>query len=423
MATWFIRTTGSDLNSGSTDANAAAQSGSLGVLVGTTLTEAGAFAGAAASGAVNLQDGGVSTIRTYTKTSDDAIEIDSAPAGGNGTYAWKIGGARALLSKVVATGAGQNAKFAANDTVGCKGGTYTDNTITAAAACRIYSSDEVEAVFDGTGGGAGSDVFPNGQNINFYKIAAINAVDNGFVRTGNAAFFIACRAQGNAATGWTNPNGPLNFCKAVSNGTIGVLTGTVALTARFCHFDGNTSHGVSSTTGTISLMSSIFSDNGGDGWNQNGTMLATLPGAILSCTFDGNTGDGVEFTTALGLPIGSIFRNNLITNNANGVNSVAAVQTNYFDCDYNLYFGNSTPRVNFTTGTNDKSTDPQYTAAASDDYTIKAAGGAYRAGYDNYQAPTLNLLHIGAVPGPGSAESVGGGGGGGGRRRMLGFGL
>lgn len=415
MATWYVRTGGSDLNSGSTDTDAASQSGASGAVVGTTLTEVGAFAAAAATGAINLQDAGNSLIRTYTKVNNDSITLDSAPTSGDGTYAWKIGGARAAIKKVVTTGAGNNAKIASGDLVLVQTGTYTENVVAPASGVLVYGNGGF-ATIDGTGGGAGSDCLAGPGTYYAADIVCQNAVDIGIVSlAGGGAILSRCKALtcGGSGAGWCQDEWVL------------------------CTFRGNGSHGayVSGTNGRI--VDSECAENsgsgiyGGNGWTvicntlvydngSNGFTWTSAPGAKFSCagnTFEGNTGDGIQMDLVSCVPsVGASIVNNIFSNNsAYGIDSSAGAQTNVLKAvvSHNLFYGNGTAsNRNFTEGTNAVTTDPQFTDAAGDDYSIKFAGGAYKAGYSPFKNPTLNALNIGAVPGIGSDQTVGGGGGG-----------
>jgi hypothetical protein len=400
---WFVRSSASDLNSAGSDADAAVMGTANGVVVGTNLSDVGGGFNALGSNGlgINLQVGGNSEIRGYTVVDDNNITLDAAPSAGNGTYAYKIGGARKTIKKVVQTGTDQNAKFAANNSVGIKGGTYTENVVTPAAACRMFSSDGVEWVIDGTGGAAGSDCLViSGQAVTVRDGAAINAVDDGFVLGSAAASTLfKCRAQACGGNGVELGSGArrVSFCKVIASVGAQINESSGAAIIEGCGVDGGTTHGLVSTTGALTVNDNVFSDNGGDGWNQNGTVTTAL--FVYSNTFEGNTGSGIEFVTALGVATSSRFLNNLVTNNGDyGIKSTAGAQTNPYATDYNDYFGNTTgARLNFDAGTNDIATDPQYVAAASDDYTPQALAVS-RGGYS--ALGTSNKVPIGAVVGP-----------------------
>lgn len=116
---------------------------------------------------------------------------------------------------------------------------------------------------------------------------------------------------------------------------------------------------------------------------------------------NGNTLYGAETPTGTGIqlyattPVGVVVTNNIIYGFATGIDSAAAVGTNYYN--HNNIYNCTTPRVNVTAGPNDVSLAPQFTDAANGNFSIganlKALGspGAFPAGL------TTSYVDIGAV--------------------------
>ena len=382
MATWYVRTGGSDLNAGSTDSNTADQSGAAGIVVTATLTEVGAFVAAAASGVINLQDAGNSLIRTYTKVNDDSITLDSAPTSGNGTYAWKIGGARAAIKKVVATGTGNNAKLAAADVVMVAAGTYTENLVTIGLAITVIGVGSV--TIDGTGGAGGSDcVVISAGSGRIVNLLLTNAVDRGYSDAGFGGAPARCGATacGGIGFGGTHVR-PVVHCYARTCAGGGFASPTNGQAVYIeCEAGDNTGIGFSSYLGTSQLSGCLAYDNTGDGFFF--TQAMTADGFVAGCTSEGNGGDGYEFT---GLPApGFFFENNVATNNT-GTGFKAGTLGTFF-VDYNNLSGNGTARTNFPTGTNDTANAPGYVSAAGDDLTLDTGSAMIAAGYTPFKSP------------------------------------
>lgn len=421
MATtaWYCRTTGNNLNSGGHDSDTARvtrDSATPGTVAAAVLTDAGATyvtSGVLVTDAVNLQIAGASVIcEILSVDSETQITLTTSP--GDGSYNYRIGGARAAINKVVNSGAGNNARITNADTVGIKGGTYTENTITPSATLLLYSSDEVEWVVDGTGGGAGSDGWAGGQNVSMRLGAFINCVDDGILSSTGTPTLRLVRLQSNGGDGIHLGNSVLaaHFCTFLANGAIGINgAGNGAITVENCRIDGNTGRGMSLSAGTQLIQDNLVVDNGSDG-----ILLPATGGTysyFINNTVEGNAGDGMELSSTTSLGAGSLIINNLFTNNASayGVNSSAGAQTNMYYVRSNGYFGNGTAgRNNFNAGTGDITTDPVYTNAGSDDYTIASTGPAYLTGYSALGGN--NKINIGAVQGIGSNQSTSAGGGG-----------
>jgi hypothetical protein len=404
MATssWFSRATGNTKNSGGHDSDTARvtrDSGTNGVITGTTtFTDVGATfvtSGVLVTDAVNIQVAGVDSIYEIVSV-DSETQLTLAAGPADASYDYRIGGARNSVKKNVATGAGNNLAVASADSIGIKGGTYTENAVTNVGGLRWYSSDGVEWVIDGTGGAAGSDCITTFGTGTMRGGAVVNAVDEGVFFNANGGMLVAMRAQACGDNGFELNSRAVMFeyCKALSNTTIGFAATSAVATYYRCTADGNGSHGIGGSTGAITLRECLLTDNAGDGCNISG---AAAIQKITGNTFEGNTGDGIELANTGALALGAFFVNNLVTNNANGVNSSGGAQTNGYYTDYNDFFGNSTARVNWNTGTNDIATDPQYVSAATDDYTPGAAAVA-RGGLSGFG--TTNKVPIGAVAGP-----------------------
>jgi hypothetical protein len=414
MATtiWYVRAAGNDKNSGGHDSDTARvtrDSGTPGTVAGTTFTDAGGDfvnLGVLAGDAINIQVAGVSSIyEIASRDSATQLTLVSAPA--NASYNYRIGGARAAVKKTVQGGAGENIALSSGDTVWAQGGsTFTENAITILAGVTLRGNGSLVTI-DGTGGAGGSDVLTyNGATIQDVVVA--NAVDQGIVRSGGGGGVMQnVRAQSCGGKGIEIATHAA-FCSARSCVGDGITTLIAGCSAYACEAVDGTADGFKSAVNTwFKAVMCLAYDNGGDGCETSPNSLGSI---FINCTFEGNTGAGLVLTAqAAPTTGGAVFVNNLFTNNGTyGVNASAAQTSPGILCDYNLYFGNTTaPRNNFITGTNDKSTDPQYTAPASDDYSIKFLGGAFKAGFPVFKNPTLNKLNIGAIPGPGSGEQAG----------------
>lgn len=92
-------------------------------------------------------------------------------------------------------------------------------------------------------------------------------------------------------------------------------------------------------------------------------------------TIVANAATGVIASSASAVDL----RNNILANN--GAYGASGADSKFSDQDYNLFFANGTADCNSCTlGTHSVQTDPLFTNAASDDYTLKVGSPALNAG-------------------------------------------
>ncbi len=411
---WYARAAGNALNAGGGNSDAARVTADStgGSLVADVLTDAGVdflASGVLETDAVCMVIGGVNVRREIAAGGIAQHALTLIGGVGNETYTgYRVGGAAALPNQVANSGAGNNVAIAASDIVYVQGGTVATpqnyvGLLVLATAITIRGIADGPWSVDGTGGGAGSDPVTMGAACNIYDCVSVNAVDDGFVRTAGSSTLVRCRSQAAGGDGYNGVSEILLFCSFRASGANATVSGS-GLTARFCEFGDSVGNGFTASTGTTVTTCLIY-DNGGIGIQ----MTTGAVRQIWGNTIEGNTGDGIDLTLVTSLSAGSVIMNNIISNNAIGIDSNAGAQTAIDGVliDYNIFFGNSTARNNIPVGTHDSTSDPGFTAAASDDYSIKSTGSAYKAGYSPFKNPTLNTLNIGAVTGPGSAEQVG----------------
>ena len=147
------------------------------------------------------------------------------------------------------------------------------------------------------------------------------------------------------------------------------VDGGIAINAKGCHFDGNAGAGLQlSSTVRSTIEDCTITDNTGDGINL-GNASTRLD--CRNCTIDGNGGDGIDGTTSVNIAQGITIVNCQITNNiGTGLNFASNANKVVSFVDYNNFFQNGTDRSNMDAGAHDTALDPQYTSAATDDYSI-----------------------------------------------------
>lgn len=212
------------------------------------------------------------------------------------------------------------------------------------------------------------------------------------------------RSYNNTTSGFGQSAGGTMYwnCEADTCTTSGIASGSNQIGQVYgSNLHDNTTNGIVGTTaGTTPVTNSIIESNAATGISL-GAVAANL---ICGNTINNNTGassDGLFLTT----PTQNLIINNILSNN--GRYGANATDGDSVWADYNNYYGNATAaRNNIPIGIHDQTLDPQFTNAASGDYSIgtnlKALGfpgifpGAVSTGY----------LDIGAVQ---RQESGGGG--------------
>ncbi|HEU4395175.1 MAG TPA: right-handed parallel beta-helix repeat-containing protein [Planctomycetota bacterium] len=408
MAVWFARTGGANTNSGGGDTNAPDINGEAGtdfvVAGGTGLTYApGGFNALPADSigptgytrSVNLNIAGVRTVRKLTVTGDTTGTLDAAVA--NGSYGGSVGGARVLINNLVGVAAGENPRLAATDFIYLQPlATFTETSIVFDAGARM---DMRGATIDGTGGGAGTDILGTGIAISpkVYNGVLANAVSDGFNSNQGGAFF-GVRAQAAGAIGISCP-GVRAFCAARSCGSHGFSDSNNSELVAYCEAGDNTGVGINFARGGRVVGCLVYDSGAAAG----GIVFNNDVGAdnyVLGSTSEGNTGPGVSFTGTGGGVIE--LTNCALTNNGTYGASAATDRTAFIVLfDFNLFFGNGTAaRNNLPAGANDLTSDPEYIAAASDDYTPGPGSPLLNAGYNPTKAsaaPTIGAVGADAV--------------------------
>lgn len=402
--TWYVRTGGSNANSGGTDSNTATLTGTNGVVVGTTLTDvAGGFNGLGSDAlGINLQDAGNDLIRGYTVTSDTTLTLSSAPASGDGTYTYKIGGARASLAKTFNTGTGNNAMITGAHLGLVQGGTYTENSLSWVSGLVTKSSDGAEWVVDGTGGAGGSNCFNSIGTPSTYDAAFVNAVAAGYTRTSSAAWPTKCRMQANGTDGLYLSAGSNTAEGIVCLANAGHGVNATSLTMRDCELGNNTLTGGNFTSDILGGNHLVYG-NGSDGLKVGGGVSR-----FYNCTIHGNTGDGVDMV-ATTYPTQLFINNTFSGNGGYGFNLSGGAGTGvaFLNGPNNFYDNDLGARNNIAAGAADTAVDPGFVDAAGDDYTL-ATGSALILAGESLQSSPMGA-HVGAT----QAEIAAGGGGGG----------
>lgn len=255
-------------------------------------------------------------------------------------------------------------------------------------------------------------------NVPYYTFKSLNLTHTGATRGDGFRVLDAKRTiirdctisgcfRGIYNVGYLNDNLSITNCDISSCTSHGVLWAySNAVEVRGCSFHGNTGDGFTWTAQSGGLNGCTFVDcksyaNGG-----NGIGMTDLTTVVLDrTTLHGNTGAGLKITSATGVDLFLGLSNNLFTSNGGyGVDltGTAAERDNSAMFNRNNWYGSgavantSGTRNNLSAGTNDLSGDPQYTNAATGNFTPTNA--AVQAGF-----PTG---WIGAV------QPVSGGGGG-----------
>lgn len=188
-----------------------------------------------------------------------------------------------------------------------------------------------------------------------------------------------------------------------------------------CWIHDNGSHGVlvaANGDGGVNITDCLITDNASDGINFGAR--AGTGGCFYICnnTIDGNTGDGIDVAAGTGSQGGLTIRNNNLTNNGNyGVrtgSTAAALNFYLTSIDFNNTYNNTSGAYDPSGyGTNDPGLDPQYTNAASNDFSIgtnlKAKGFPDSTRFIGAnQSATKSYVDIGAA----QRQEAGSGGGG-----------
>lgn len=403
MATvdWYVRTGGNNLNAGGQNSDTPRVNGDAsvtGVVVGAVFTDVTATfvtAGVLVTDAVNLAIAGVPTI-VEIQSVDSETQITFTTSPGDGTYAYRVGGARAHPAKVCNTGAGLNARLTAGDSILIQTGTYSGFQVAINLPVHLRGQSDAEWTVDGTGLGAGSDPISGNSGaasiLSVTNAVVTNAVDIGIVRAGNAGVIKNCRVISAGGTG-INADWAMTACSVRGSSGIGIQPGSNFVIQ--CEVGEATTTSLNlPNTGKGILIGNLLYDGGAVGISL---AAGTSYTEIVGNTIDGMTGDGIEIPGVGTILGGSIFQNNNISNCAYGIDSSAGAQTaqSAIQSDYNNYFGNSTNNRNWITGAHDTTSDPLFVAAATDDYTPGTGSPLIQTGYTPFKSP--NKLNIGAV--------------------------
>lgn len=393
---WYVRgDDGAEANSGDTDAAAADLSVADFAVVGTAFSSVtGGFA-ALVGRAVNIQVGGSSEIRLLsTITDDNNGTISAAPSAGNGTYAAKVGGARAAINSVANSGANNNSVLVAADTVRVrpKAGSYNE-LVTFNVACGIKSLGG-PVTLDGTGLGAGSDPILISASIDLQGFKVTGAVDRGFFRTAATSYLFDCHAisPGAHAFHFQGDASRIVACSG-SGGTIGIGPHQSGPNGNIykCQFSGMSDYGVGDVRDFMDCLvhecatGVKYKNNWKPHWSRNSILYST--------------GDGVEIKQTTNFSDGGLVEDNLIAfNGGYGINSSAGAQAKRYSARANLYYGNTSgARNNFNAddeGYTVTAADPLFINVATDDYRLQPSSPAVGTGI----GPTGLFPNIGATP-------------------------
>lgn len=400
---WEFEAGGSDNNSGGFDSAAAGTDYSQSTTshatlttsstVGSTTTQlmvaAGDYTVATTDvGNIVYVHGGTATAGFY--------EIMSVTTGGGGTQEWTMdrslgtagqtapgamGGCRVLISAN-----NVNVAFVAGNKVWIKNGTYTISSATSfsngTAASPIsmfgYNATRGDNPVDstrptlslGSSGsitlgqfwnsgniiytGSAATVFSTAahDNVSFSKFTSTNvtATNNAVQLTGNTCRFFNNEIIAASCIGLKlGSYGELVYANYIHGCTVGINQRVTT---------GGTSITFTNNLVTACTTAMQFNANGVNGmYVTNNTFYgASSP-----------TGTGLDGSTSTA-PTDSFFENNIIYGFATGANWQAAQSTNIWD--YNDFYNNTTDRTNVTAGAHDLTVDPQFTNAASGDFSI-----------------------------------------------------
>lgn len=450
--TWFVATTGSDTNGGSSD-GAAKASGAGGGGTGATWTNgvttitlpagtnlsttvAGdAIRLATATGGVRGATGGVADVFEVATVNDgaDTLTVTSAPTSNGTDQAFAIGGSLAGIQRAVDSVRGA-------ETVNIKAtGTYSPaTTITFPSSANWVSagvSGTAPVLFQGftTTVGDGGIVTVSGASLAANSAIVLGVVganhfvwknfifsgatgtgigfDVGGAGAGSNGHFRRCRFTANGGRGWRAGSGActLVLCMADANGNNGyesVATSNTVWIA--CIANGNTGDGFNAASGGVWYRCSAFS-NSGDNYEPGGAF-----NVLFDCTQDGDADDsdvGYRFSGGSTSQI-QVLVNCIVYDNATGVISATNIGEKRVSFN-NLVNANATAYSGFATESGEVTSAPQFVNEAGGDYGIVSGSPARSAGLDLSENPwgvtfTGRSADIGAVVGP----DVGGGGGG-----------
>jgi len=337
------------------------------------------------------------------------------PDGNNGNTGLADSAAGAWATVKYACAFASNAVIVNDDIVHvvADGGAFTENMIVVDRRITL-SGLRGQAIIDGTGGAAGSDIFTTASaQPTLVNLLLQNAVDMGITMgqrwSGARVGIVSCGGIGAHYFGDTGGvSGGISHCYVRACGSHGwVPAAGQAETSplRFSEGSDNTGAGLSAG-GILRIDGCLFYDNGASG-------ITATPGTagsrviVANSTLEGNTGDGLNLTVT-NIHAGLILNNSFSNNSGYGVNCNAAFPSSA-GVDYNNYFGNGTAaRNNFVTGAADTTNDPGFVNAAGDDYTLDTGSALIAVGYSPFKSPMK--LNIGATI---AKVAVAGGAGGG----------
>lgn len=397
----------------------------------TTLTSAtGGFTAQMVGNCIRINAGTNATVGYYMitgYTDTNTVTLDRAPddgVGGVSSGEGKVGGATASVDSQTTTTLADSI-VAGNHVYIKNEGSWAENITTAIGGSLAspitwegYGTtrgDNTRAILDLNSGAGVAWTNSAGNYQNYINLEIREAGSHGFaisVSYAGGFIFKNVNLTNNGGDGFYTVNRRVETMfydsESANNSSEGYYN-YQANREGDCKFYGSEIHDNSADgiygcyiTGSMTLAY----DNAGDGavsqWSESAQ--------INSWTFEGNTGDGLDIDKDMqGYVFSSIFSNN----GGYGLNVSDGDYTGAFGTetfDYNAFYNNTSgARNNIGAGDNDITTDPTYTNAAGDDYSVgtnmKAKGfpSAFPSGN------TTSYVDIGAVqrqePAGGSGSS------------------
>lgn len=259
-----------------------------------------------------------------------------------------------------------------------------------------------------------------GDYYNFYNLDFTTTAPAGiFVQAGsilrNCKSFNSSATANRAAFSLSGLGSRVIDCEAISTAGDGIdqASGQAShITGCYIHDCGAKGIDLVGTSVRTSITFNII-DNCATGisMGSGSTEIFVQNNTLHGANTPAGTGIDLLATTA----IKCTFMNNSISGFVTGVNSAAAVESNFYD--YNNFFNNTTNRTNVTAGPNDTALDPAFTDAPNGNFAVGANmkaiafPGAFPGGL------TTGYLDIGAVQ---RVEPTGGSSGG---ARVMGAGI
>jgi len=330
----------------------------------------------------------------------DQLTLDDAPAGTSTGLTWGYGGKRSTIDNASSRLAFTEMK---DDWVIEIEHTGTDYTLSGTALNITAATTSDTVTIRGTGAtrptitqtaaATALDLITRSFScfIDFLKIENSHASNGGGIDFSQAmSLFLTDCVIGDAtnqlSTGIFNSYGSTERLDIVDC-EVGNCTSTGVSMQRGCRIFGswihdNGGHGIfvgANGGEQLFIFDSIVANNTVDGISLN-TQGGRL--WVMNCTIDGNTGDGIDVTQGSSRAV-PILINNIISNNGGyGFNSDNAGFAQGL-VDGNLWYTNTSGDVlNLTKGDNDISgSDPDFTDAASDDYSLSATSPGKAMGF------------------------------------------